>query len=210
MYRNKSRQSALGTGRTLLAGVVSIFAIVLAGCGAADTEEGRGPGKVDGKADSTWNQLSCEEMSCEYGCELVLACDESSCFEVPACVGMEEALCKDVSCPVGTYCTAYKDYCWEEDCPKEVVKCTSGSNSGSCHCDSLCSLPQYNDCCADCADGGSGNNSGNGGYGSSDLQPCHGVCWYGARCIDYCPPSASCQQVIDTNQSYWQVLGCGG
>ena len=55
------------------------------------------------------------------------------------------------------------------------------------------------------------NYDGDSGYGSDRPQACYGTCWYGARCTDYCPPGASCTQVVDHGRRpYWQVWSCSG
>lgn len=198
-------------GQTVHRLLLSAAVVVLAGCGGTE-DPGDDRSRGVGKADTTWEQLTCEEMDCEYGCQVVLACGgEGPCFEVPMCTSITEALCKDVTCPEGTHCTAYKHYCWESDCPREIVECAPGAGNtpnNACHCDELCSLPQYNDCCSDCTNSGGGSPGGGSGYGTTGLQPCNGLCWYGAKCTDYCPPAASCQMKFEAGQSYWQVYGC--
>jgi hypothetical protein len=70
-----------------------------------------------------------------------------------------------------------------------------GMAAAGCWCDDQCTF--YGDCCLDkqqLCDAGP--------------APCHGVCVYGAHCADYCPPGASCVQVVDEGPAYWQVLGC--
>ncbi len=51
--------------------------------------------------------------------------------------------------------------------------------------------------------GGSGDEDR---WGSTEPGPCHGRCWYGARCTDFCPAPASCSQ--SPEEGYWQVYNC--
>ncbi len=43
----------------------------------------------------------------------------------------------------------------------------------------------------------------------ASVQPCHGVCSYGATCSDYCPSGATCVGTYRGGVLVWTITGCG-
>jgi hypothetical protein len=189
------------TGRGIMRTLVFLFfSAAVLGCGgeSQDPEQVR---PAAGKAD-TWGQADCDDVQCDHGCEIALYCGWGECHETPRCLTEEEALCKDVACPTGYTCKLDVEHCWEADCPKKMLLCAA-SASDPCY-DVTCPSGSY------CQSGACKSYGGGPPVTSQPKYPaCNGLCKWGAKCGDYCPPAASCTMYYDSEGiSYWKVLGC--